>query len=223
MNKLEPPPKGDLFYIEKIQAHERNEVVHILTDAFETNPVYASIFRPADLREGLTWLFGTALFLINRRQVWTKVVKERESGEIAGTFTLIPSGGAKRTFRDYLQTGIPGFISRFGLSVFCRMLGLESYNQKILAKAIRSKEYDYLSMVVVKEKYRRKGIGSFAIQSCLDEWLKTERHGHLLGLTTQLPENVSFYSRLGFEKMDEGEVSFSRKIHYYNCNMKYEP
>jgi N-acetylglutamate synthase-like GNAT family acetyltransferase len=162
------------------------------------------------------------LFLLNRRQVLTKVVKEKDSGEIAGTFTLVPPGGVKRTLRDYLQTGIPAFISRFGFSVFCRMLGLENHNKKILTEAIQSKEYYYLSMVVVKEKYRRKGIGSFAVSSCLNEWLQTERRCHVLGLTTQLPENVSFYSRLGFEKIDEGEVSFSRKIHYYNCNMKYE-
>jgi GNAT superfamily N-acetyltransferase len=220
-HEIDPRPREERFYIEKMQIHEVNEVVHLLTDAFETNPAYAAIFNQADLRDGLTRLFGTSLFLLNRRQALTKVVKERDSGEIAGTFTLIPSGGAKRTFHDYLQAGIPEFISKFGLSVFCRMLRLENFNKKILTKALKLKEYDYLSMVVVKEKYRRQGVGSFAIKSGLDEWLKTERNSRLLGLTTQLPENVTFYSRLGFEKMDEGEVSFNRKIHYYNCNMKY--
>jgi N-acetylglutamate synthase-like GNAT family acetyltransferase len=86
---------------------------------------------------------------------------------------------------------------------------------------MKSKEYYYLSMVVVKEKYRRNGVGSFAVQSCLNGLLATERNCHLLGLTTQLPENAVFYSRLGFEKIDEGEVFFNKKIHYYNCNMKY--
>jgi ribosomal protein S18 acetylase RimI-like enzyme len=74
-------------------------------------------------------------------------------------------------------------------------------------------------MVVVNAAYRRKGIGSFAVNSCLDEVCATENHCHLLGLTTQLPENVSFYSRLGFEVINEGEVVFE-KNRYYNWNMK---
>jgi GNAT superfamily N-acetyltransferase len=209
------------FYIEKMQMPEINEVVNLLTDAFETNPVYSSIFNPTNLREGLIWLFGTDLFLLNRRQILTTVGKEKDSGEIVGTFTLIPPDEAKRPISDYLQAGLPKFIYKFGLSALCRMLGLENYNKKILTKAIKSKEYYYLSMVAVKKEYKGKGIGSFAIKSCLNELRNTKKNGHLLGLTTQLPENVSFYSHLGFEKIDDGEVFFNRKIHYYNCNMKY--
>jgi ribosomal protein S18 acetylase RimI-like enzyme len=208
------------FYIEKMQMHEINEVTNILTDAFETNPAYSSIFNQTNLREGLLWLFGTSLFLLNRRQILTDLVKEKDSGRIVGTFTLIPPGGPKRTFNDYLQVGLPEFIYRFGLPVLFRMLGMESFNKKVLTASIKSKEYYYLSMVVIKKEYRGKGIGSFAIKSCLNEWCERERNCHLLGLTTQLPENVSFYSRLGFEKIDEKEVYFNKKIHYYNCNMK---
>jgi ribosomal protein S18 acetylase RimI-like enzyme len=211
----------DNFFIEKMQLHEINEVADILTDSFETNPIYSSIFNEIDLREGLIWIFRTDLFLLNRRQILTKVVKEKNSGKVVGTFTLIPPNDGKRTFNDYLQIGLPKFVYRFGFSVFCRILGLESYNKKILTKAIKSKNYYYLSMVAVKEEYKRNGIGSFAIKSCLDELIKTKKKSPLLGLTTQLPENVIFYSRLGFEKIDDGEVFFNKKIHYYNCNMKY--
>jgi ribosomal protein S18 acetylase RimI-like enzyme len=209
------------FYIEKMQMREINEIVNLLTDAFETNPVYSSIFNPTNLREGLIWLFETDLFLLNRRQIVTKIVKEKNSNEIVGTLTLIPPSGTKRTFSDYRQAGLHKFIYRFGFSALYRMLSLENYNKKILTKAVKSKEYDYLSMVAVKKEYKGKGIGSFAVKSCLNELRNTKTNGHLLGLTTQLPENVSFYSRLGFEKIDEKEIFFNRKIHYYNCNMKY--
>ena len=84
------------FYIEKMQRCEINEVVNLLTDAFETNPVYSSIFKPTNLREGLIWIFGTDLFLLNRRKIVTQVVKKKDSGEIVGTLTLIPPGGTKR-------------------------------------------------------------------------------------------------------------------------------
>jgi hypothetical protein len=46
-----------------------------------------------------------------------------------------------------------------------------------------------------------------------------EKNCRLVGLTTQLPENVTFYSRLSFEKMDEGNVTFQENV-YYNWNMK---
>jgi GNAT superfamily N-acetyltransferase len=208
------------FYIEKIQPYEIKEVATILTDAFDTNPAYSLIFNKTCLRDGLTWLFTTNLFLLNRRQILTRVVKEKQSGKIAGTFMLIPPEGVKRIFGDYLRIGLPEFICRFGISSLYRMLGMDSYNKKILTKSIKSKEYYYLSMVVVKESYRRTGIGSFAVKNCLDELRTTKSNCHILGLTTQLPENVSFYSRLGFEIIDEGEVHF-KKNRYYNCNMKY--
>jgi predicted N-acetyltransferase YhbS len=208
------------FYIEKIQTCEITGIANILTEAFETNPAYSSIFNRSDLREGLIWLFKTNLFLLNRRQVLTRVIKEKKSGRITGTFTLIPPKGAKITIGDYLRTGLPAFICRFGISSLYRMLDMDHYNKKILTESIQSGEYYYLSMVAVKETYRRAGIGSFAIKSCLDELHKAKRNCHLVGLTTQLPENVFFYSRLGFEIIDEGEVHF-KKNHYYNCNMKY--
>jgi GNAT superfamily N-acetyltransferase len=210
----------DNIYIEKIHACEIKEVANILTDAFETNPAYSLIFNKPDLREGLIWLFNTNLFLLNRRQAVTRVIKEKESGKITGTFTLIPPEGIKRIFGDYLRTGLPEFICRFGISSLYRMSGMDNYNKKILTESIKSRKYHYLSMVAVKESYRRSGIGSFAIKNLLDELHKTKRDCHLLGLTTQLPENVSFYSQLGFEIIDEGEVHF-KKNRYYNYNMKY--
>ncbi|MDR2438208.1 MAG: GNAT family N-acetyltransferase [Planctomycetaceae bacterium] len=208
------------FSIEKMQASELKEVANILTDAFETNPIYSLIFCKTDLREGLRWLFETDLFLLNRRQILTRIVKEKKSGEIVGTFTLFPPQGMKRTLGDYLRVNLLKFIYRFGISALHRMLYLDSCNKKILQEAIHSKEYYYLSMVVVKKEYRGKGVGSFAIKNCLDELRKTEKNCHLLGLTTQLPENVVFYSHLGFEVISEGEISF-KKNRYHNWNMKY--
>jgi hypothetical protein len=43
----------DNFCIEKMQLYEINEVADVLTDSFETNPVYSSIFNETDFREGL--------------------------------------------------------------------------------------------------------------------------------------------------------------------------
>ncbi|MDR2385924.1 MAG: GNAT family N-acetyltransferase [Tannerella sp.] len=208
------------FYIEKMQLPEIKETANILTDAFKTNPAYSLIFNKTDLQEGLIRLFETSLFLLNRRQISTRLVKEKDSGATVGTFTLVPPEDARRSFNDYLQADLPGFIYKFGISTLYRMISLDNCNKKTLLESMKSKEYYCLSMVVVKEQYRGMGIGSFAIKSCLDELLEAKKDCHLLGLTTQLPENVSFYSRLGFEIIGEGEI-YIKKSHYYNWNMKY--
>lgn len=208
--------------IEKIQKEEQGEVATILTDAFESNPAYGLIFARKDkLREGLLWLFKTNLFLLNRRIPVTRVVKEKVDGKIIGTFSLLPPGGIKSEFSDYLKIRLTYFIANFGIKTLYKMLGMDSYNKELLTKAIKTKDYYYLSMVAVKEDYRGTGIGSLMIMSCLKELRSAERKCPIVGLTTQLPENVTFYSRLGFQKLDEGEVQFKQDC-YYNYNMKLD-
>ena len=208
--------------IEKLQKNEQEKAATILTDAFESNPAYALIFTKKDkLKEGLFWLFKTNLFLLNRRMSVTRVVKEMESGKIVGVFSLLPPAGVKSKFSDYLQIGIPQFILKFGFRTLIKMLEMDSFNKKLLTNAIGTKEYYYLSMVAVREEYRGHGIGSFMIANCLEELRSAEKKGHIVGLTTQLPENVTFYTRLGFQKLDEGEVQFKQDC-YYNYNMRLD-
>jgi len=206
--------------IEKIQASEINEVADILADAFTTNPAYSIIFkRKNQQREGLLWLFKTSLILNNHKQTLTSVIKEKDTGKIIGTFTLIPPQGVKKGISIYSKIGILGFISKFGLTSLTRMLALESCNKLSLAKSIKNSEYYYLSMVVIREEYRGTGIGSYTIKQAIQELISSNPATNLIGLTTQLPENVTFYSQLGFDKLDEGYINF-KGDRYYNYNMK---
>ena len=69
--------------IDKLKESEYEEVATILVDAFESNLAYASIFVNKDrLRDGLFWLFKTNLYLINKRQSVTKIVRKKNSREI---------------------------------------------------------------------------------------------------------------------------------------------
>jgi N-acetylglutamate synthase-like GNAT family acetyltransferase len=75
-------------------------------------------------------------------------------------------------------------------------------------------------MVAVKEKYQGTSIGSYMIANCLNELRSnTKRSSHIVGLTTQLPQNETFYTRLGFKTIEEGNVQFKQEC-YYNYNMK---
>ena len=208
--------------IEELQKDEQEKAATILVNAFASNPAYSLIFTRKDkLQEGLFWLFKTNLFLLNRSMSVTKVVKEKNTGEIIGVFSLLPPGGVKSEPLAYLQIGLPEFILKFGFNTLRIMLGMDSFNKKLLMGAIRINEYFYLSMVAIKEEYRGNGIGSYMIKNCIEELKSAESKCHIVGLTTQLPENVTFYSRLGFQMLDEGEVQF-KQDRYYNYNMKLD-
>lgn len=210
----------DKFLITKIQETEFDEVARVLTDAFLTNPAYSIIFKNPDKREaGLLWLFRTSLFLLNRKQALTNVVKERETGKIIGTFTVVPPEGVKREPGVYFKVGIPGFIMNFGVSSLSRMLSLDNYNKKLLTDAMGTSIYYYLSMVVIRQEYRGTGIGTYAIRSAVGELTASNPACKVIGLTTQLPENVVFYSRLGFRALGDTHADF-KGDRYFNCNMK---
>ncbi|WP_260202304.1 hypothetical protein [Dysgonomonas capnocytophagoides] len=103
--------------IDKLKESEYEEVAAILVDAFESNLAYTSIFVNKDrLRDGLFWLFKTNLYLINKRQSVTKVVRMKNSREIIGVFSLLPPNGVKSEFRDYFKIGLPRFIMNFGFA-----------------------------------------------------------------------------------------------------------
>lgn len=208
--------------IEKLQQSDIEKVAALLADTFETNPAYALIFKKKDtLWDGLYWLFKTNLILINKRGTVTSVAKEKATGNIIGVYSLLPPCGVESAFSDYWHIDLPQFIVKFGFGTLQKMLGMDSYNKQLLNEAIHTNEYYYLSMVAIKQEYRGEGIGSFMIRNCIDELKSRERKCHLVGLTTQLPENVTFYAKLGFQKLNEGEVQF-KENRYYNYNIKYD-
>lgn len=208
--------------IDKLKESEYEEVATILVDAFESNLAYASIFANKDkLRCGLFWLFKTNLYLINRRQSVTKVVRIKNSMEIIGVFSLLPPNGVKSELRDYFRIGLPRFIMNFGFSALRTMLKMDSLNKQLLTNAIGTNDYYYLSMVAIKANYQGSGIGSYMIDDCLQKLRSINRICHIVGLTTQLPENVTFYTRLGFQKLDEGEIQLKKGC-YCNYNMKLD-
>lgn len=149
----------------------------------------------------------------------TRVIKEKDTRKIIGTYTLIPPQGVKNGISIYSKIGVFGFILKFGLRSFIRMLCLDKCNKSTLKKSIKDDGFYYLSMVVIRNEYRGAGIGSYAIKHAIEELISSNPACNSIGLTTQLPENVVFYSRLSFEKLDEGYVYF-KGDKYYNYNMK---
>jgi predicted GNAT family N-acyltransferase len=210
-----------LYTIEILKMNDIPIVANILVESFETNPCYSLIFPKKKEKQGLYWLFKASLYLLNNLQSSTYVIRLKNSGDIIGTYSLVHPNGVTNRFVDYYNIGIIQFIWQFGFSNLFRMLRLDSLNKKILTQAMQSSTYWYLSMVVIKKEFRGTGIGSLAIKKCLQDLKESCSGISTIGLTTQLPENVTFYSRLGFEKINEGEILFL-KNNYYNYTMKYQ-
>lgn len=206
--------------VEKIQPPEITEVATILTEAFYRNPAYSLIFKKKNqLKDGLSWLFRANLIMLNHKHPLTRVVKEKRTGKIIGTFTIIPPLEVKPPLSIYMKIGIPYFIVKFGLDPLVRMLQLDYINKQTLTESMETSLYYYLSMVVIKKEYRRTGIGTCVLISAIEGLIASNPSSNILGLTTQLPENVTFYSRLGFNVLDEGCVNYKRD-RYNNWNMK---
>lgn len=212
----------DNFIIEHLHFSDINELATVLTNAFYSNPAYVAVFRDKTrLKEGLFWLFKASLHINNQKEPLTRIIKEKDTGEIIGTYTLIPPEGVKKNISVYSKIGIGSFISTFGLSALTRMLSLDAKNKKVLSDSLGNSQHYYLSMVVIKEEYRGKGIGSAALKQTIHDLIDSKPACRLIGLTTQLPENVTFYSRLGFTTLDEGYITF-KESKYYNYNMKFD-
>jgi predicted GNAT family N-acyltransferase len=205
-----------------MQHAEINEVAELLTDAFLTNPAYSLIFKKKNQRRaGLLWLFRTDMLMINEKKELTNVVKDKKTGKIIGTYTLIPPSGVSNSVSIYFRIKLPSFILKFGLNALFRMLILGEENKKTLKKSMGTSAFYYLSMVAIKKEYRGKGIGSEVINCAIQGLTALQPACNLLGLTTQLPENEIFYSRLGFITLDQGYIDF-KKDKYYNYNMKID-
>ncbi len=215
-------PSPTHLEIEKLSLKDYEIVASLLTDVFETNPAYALLFdRKKQLREGLFWVFKTNLFLLNREKTVTRIVRNTATGEILATYSMLPPSGIHTHLTDYLKIGLPRFLARFGIPVLRKIIAMDAYNKEQLETALETNDYYYLSMVAVQNTYQGKGIGSLMMKNCLDHLAATERNCNLVGLTTQLPENVTFYTRFGFEKVNEGTLYFQQNS-YYNYNLRLQ-
>lgn len=140
--------KRNNFSIREIAQSEFDDVAHIMTDAFVTNPAYSLIFRNKEhLAEGLLWVFKANLLIHNRNQALTKVIIDNHSDKIIGTYTLVPPEGMKKSISAYFSIGIPHFLYRFGVKPLLRMQDLDACNKKAIVDSMETSKFHYLSMV----------------------------------------------------------------------------
>lgn len=195
-----------------------DDCTQLLTDAFADNSAYQLIFREgADPRPGLYKIFKSSLRLLNDKQALSRIILDRENGDLLGTYTLIPPQHKGAKIGTYLSLPFPQFVWEYGIFAVWRMFETDRLNIKALQKAMPQDEFAYLSMVAIVEEKRGTGIGSYAMQACIEEHERGKDAALPIALTTQLPENVRFYEKHGFQLLDEGLLRLGRRSYYNYC------
>lgn len=208
------------YRIEKLQPQDVEESARLLTKTFSPNPVYKQIFRnPKHATSGLYHMFRAELMLQNDQTTFSKVVKSTKNNQIVGLCTLLPPKRPNNRLITYTKLKPVLIIRKFGLPPLWRMRKLDHANHAALDHAMKQKKYNYLAALAVSKELQGEGIGSFLLHDCLDNFSKQKTGSNTIALTTQLPENVTFYQKAGFKKIEESTVT-AGNMSYYNYCMK---
>ena len=110
-----------------------------------------------------------------------------------------------------LQNGILQFPFRFGFRAFSRLLSVKSYYERRERELLGFQRSCMctLERMVVRPGVQGRGVGSSCLSVAIEGVADT---GLGVFLSTQLPKNVAFYRRLGFEVIAEESSEFAPHI-----------
>ncbi len=182
----------DRYSLEPLLRSDIRACSALLARVFKGNPAYSSVFRTSEVEAGLRWLFERNLGLQQETGA-IRVLRDRMTGELAGTFTLIPPNAPKISLLKMLRAGLPLMPLHFGRKSIQHLLQLKSTHDLEVQDVANGKSYWYLSMVAIQPSLQGQGLGSSVLRSCLKAPLP-------MILTTQLERNVRFYEKLGFRQ-----------------------
>lgn len=175
----------------------------LVADAFHHNPAHVYLLPdPATRRAKLVWLLGGNLRL--QRGRWRSFcLAEGAAVRAMGFWTRStdPAPGLLPQIRE----GILAAPWRMGWSGLRRLGEVTAGIDRHLEEALGERPYWYLNNMVVDASLRGSGIGTTLLREQL-RLLREADPGARFALSTQRPENVTFYGRLGFSVLREGRI-----------------
>ena len=111
--------------------------------------------------------------------------------------------------------------ARLGCGGVCRLFEVTREISRHLEQALGDRPCWYLNNMVVREHLRGKGIGSQLLREQLPAVARMEPL-YSVALSTQRPENVTFYERLGFRPVLDGIIG-SGPAAFRNWIMVFAP
>ncbi len=180
----------------------------LLADAFHDNPAHTYIY-PNDLRrlEQMKWLMRTNLNA--QLKLGQSFAKKTADGSIAAMGFWHPPGAPQANTLQLFQLGFFSMPFHHGIPAFKRMLHAVREIELRRARALSGRKSWYLNNMVVSQDQRGRGLGGETLRRELETWVRPS--GYCASLTTQKPENVSFYRALGFEVADDTPIIDGRQ------------
>jgi len=198
---------------------DMNAAALLLADAFHDNPAHTYIYpNPLKRRDQLKWLMHTNLKA--QFKVGQSFAKKSANGQIAAMGFWHPPATAPASFYQLLRVGFFFMPFRDGMSAFKRMLHAVQEIEERRALALNGRESWYLNNMVVSSDQRGQGLGGKTLRHQLDTLVQPS--GYPASLTTQKPENVSFYRALGFDVANDTPITDGEQA-FPNWVMIYEP
>jgi GNAT superfamily N-acetyltransferase len=193
----------NVFAPTALTAEDRESAAELLTEAFFDNPAHAFIYPdPATRRERLRWLMYANLGA--QLELCRSFGEKDEPGAIAAMGFWHAPGAPKASAEMLARFGFLEMRILHGADAFARMSESVAELEERRTRCLSGRESWYLNNMVVARAYRGRGAGSRLLRRQLDEVV--DPSGRPASLTTQRPENVVFYRRLGFEVADQDSV-----------------
>ena len=186
-----------------LTAHDREAAADLLTEVFFDNPGHTFIYPDIESRrEQLRWLMHTNL---GAQLAVGRSFAERDArGDIAVMGFWHAPGTPKATREQLAQFGFFDMAARHGEAAFLRMVQSVETLESRRAEGLGGRQSWFLNNMVVRPAHQGTGLGTRVLRQQLEQVV--DPSGHPASLTTQKPQNVTFYQRLGFRVTDDRPV-----------------
>lgn len=175
----------------------------LLAESFFMNPAHTYVCRDPHKRLAqLHWLLGGNL----RLQPDLRASSCLADGLVVDAmgFWTRSTGTRPGTLRK-IRGGLLAAPARLGCGGVRRLFEVTREMSRHLEHALGDRPYWYLNNMVVRDHLRGRGIGSRLLREQLPVMARLEPR-YSIALSTQRPENVTFYDRLGFRPVLEDVV-----------------
>lgn len=183
--------------IDLLRADQADAAAQTLSDAFQTDPLLY-FFQP-DARkrpEFGRWMFTK---MVDYGLRWGRVYADEDAS--AAAFWL-PPGETNMTTGRMIRVGLWAMPFKAGLRSLPRFLKLMSMTEKWHKEAVQGPHW-YLGAIGTQPSLQGKGLGSALVEAGTSQ---ADAAGLPCYLETGTDQNVVFYSKRGFEVVQEAEM-----------------
>ena len=180
-------------------------VAALLADAFVDNTAYGFLFPElVSRKKKLADFFArnlTTHLPYRCTFVWAPA-----PDEVFATVTLRPPSGVPVSIWTMIRRGLLPFAMRNGGGAVRRLFYLIEQTERIDKEASSGRAHWHVHMMAVRPDRQGSGIGTRLLSDVFAADGGPSASQHPISLTTERPENLRFYSRLGFELQREYQL-----------------